>query len=293
MSVYQRPPKVVPGDRVGVAALSGWARPRRIRRGLKELRNLGFEPVPAANLESRDGVFGGSATERLNSFHELLRRPDLKAVFFLRGGHGVLPLLDSIDWDLVTREPRAYVGYSDLTPFLLEATRRSGRMTFHGPMVAVEFARGLEEIESRSLLAALGGRPLPAYELTGAAGGPAVEGMLLGGCLSLLASTVGTDFALKPEQPTVLFWEDVGEPYYRLDRMLTQMRLSGSVSAVTGMVIGRTGLEATELERLGRDFGRSFGSGLSSGHCKPNLTLPLGAEVRLDPANMKMEFELG
>jgi muramoyltetrapeptide carboxypeptidase len=238
-------------------------------------------------------VFGGSVAERLDCFHQLLLQPDLKAVFFVRGGHGVLPLLESIDWDLVTKEPRAYVGYSDLTPFLLETTRRSGLMTFHGPMVAVEFARGLEDIERRSLLAALDGSPLSSYELTGVAGGPAVEGVLLGGCLSLLASTVGTEFALKPEQPTVLFWEDVGEPYYRLDRMLTQLRLSGSVSAVSGMVIGRTGLEATELERLGRDFGRSFGSGLSSGHCKPNLTLPLGAEVRLDPSSRRIEFELG
>ena len=145
------------GDRVGVAALSGWAPPERVDRGLAALRSLGFEPVPAPNLGRRDGPFAGSDEERLEGFHRLAADPDVRAIFFLRGGHGVLRLLDRIDWELLATTPRAYVGYSDLTPLLLEVTRRTGQVTFHGPMVAVEMARGLGQAEEESLLGALRG----------------------------------------------------------------------------------------------------------------------------------------
>ena len=255
------------------------------------MRDLGFEPVLAPNLESRDGPFAGSDAERLEGFHRLAADPDIRSIFFLRGGHGVIRLLDHIDWQRFADIPRPYVGYSDLTPLLLEITRRTGRVTFHGPMVAVEMARGLSEVERSSLLVALGGAEPIEYPLEGPVGGKAVEGTLLGGCLSLLSSVAGTRYALACEEPTVLFWEDVDEPFYRIDRMLTQLRLSGSVSSLSGMVIGRTGLDRSELERLGRESGGSFAAGLSSGHCSPNLTLPLGSVVRLDPGRGRLEVE--
>lgn len=293
MPVPRWPPPPRPGDRVGVAALSGWARPERLERGLRSLRDLGFEPVLAPNIAARDGPFAGSDTERLEGFHRLAADPDIRALFFLRGGHGVLRLLDRIDWELLGAEPRAYVGYSDLTPLLLEITRRTGQVTFHGPMVAVELARGLLAAERRSLLDALGGERPIEYRGDGPTAGEPAEGRLLGGCLSLLSCAMGTDFALRTSGPTVLFWEDVDEPFYRVDRMLTQLRLSDRVCSLSGMVVGRTGLDRDELQRLGGDFGRTFVAGLSSGHCEPNLTLPLGAAVRVDPLAGRIEVAPG
>ena len=274
-----------------MAALSGSADRAALERGLEELRGLGFDPVQASNLRASDGPFAGDDQARLEGFHELAADPDLRAIFFLRGGHGVLRLLDGIDWGLLARHPRSYVGYSDLTPLLSQVVTRLGLTAIHGPMVAVEMARGLEPSERESLLTALAGEGTLRYQLAGPGRGPVVEAPLFGGCLSLLAATAGTEFAAGGEGG-ILFWEDVDEPFYRIDRMLTQLRLSGSVSSLSGMVIGQAELEPTELERLQSDFQGAFVAGLSSGHCSPNLPLPLGALARLDPGRQLLEIEL-
>lgn len=290
--MFRRPPPLAPGDRVGIAALSGWAAADRLHRGMAALEELGFVPIPADNASCRADGFAGSDTERLDGFHRLLADDDLDAIFFLRGGHGVLRLLDSLDWELLGRRPRAFVGYSDLTPLLLEISRRFGWVTFHGPMVGVELARGLTESERTSLTTQLGGGPAPGCELSEPTTGEPVEGVLWGGCLSLLCACLGTEFAAPPPPGAILFWEDVDEPFYRVDRMLTQLRLSGSVASLSGMVAGRTSLASVDLERLGRDMRVSFATGLSSGHCNPNLTLPLGATARLDPHRRRIDFDL-
>ena len=182
------PPPLRPGDAVGVAALSGPVDPDRLERGLGELRRLGYEPVKARNLGARRGFLAGSDEERLAAFHQMATNADLKAIFFARGGYGVPRLLPDIDWGLLARFPRAYVGYSDLTPFLLQVVERLGLVAFHGPMVAADMARGLGAEERESLVACLEGRFPQALALPFCAPGPAVEGPLLGGCLSLLVS---------------------------------------------------------------------------------------------------------
>lgn len=288
------PPPLGPGDRVGVAALSGGIEPEALEAGLETLRELGFEPVLAGNLEGGPGLFAGDDDRRLAAFHELLEQPGLGGVFFARGGHGLLRVLPRIDWQAVARRDLAWIGYSDLTPFLLEVVRRCGLATFHGPMVAVEMASGLRQLERDSLLARLAGElpaVLPVHGAVAADG--ECRGPLVGGCLSLLTATVGTPWA-PPLEGAILFWEDVDEPLYRLDRMLTQLRLSGSLQALRGMIVGdiRSPGAAFDfhptlpeiLEELAREHGWSLAFGCPSGHCRPNLTLPLGLEARLDVA---------
>ena len=294
------PPPAGPGDRVGVAALSGPVDPARLEAGLAALRRLGFEPVLAANLRSRDGLFAGGGTERLMAFHELAADPGLPVIFFARGGHGLLRVLPALDWDLLRRRPRAYVGYSDLTPFLLEVVRRLGLVTFHGPMVAADLARGLAPAEEESLLAALAGR-YPAVQPfsrwlreppAGSASGP-----LLGGCLSLLTSTLGTRFAPDLDR-ALLFWEDLNEPPYRVDRMLTHLGLSGNLANIAGMIVGhlengqRPAGEPPDWPLLVRGsvagFSWPLAWGLESGHVAPNRTLPLGLAARLDGGGLTL-----
>lgn len=291
------PPPVGPGDQVGVAALSGPVARDALERGLAELERLGFRPVPADNLASRHGLFAGSDEERLEAFHKLARRPDLGAIFFARGGHGVLRLIERIDWALLARFPRVYVGYSDLTPFLNSVVERLSLVSIHGPMVAVEMARGLRPAERIALLEVLRGE-LPATRrfrrrLVAGQG----EGRLVGGCLSMLVATLGTTFAPRLDN-RILFFEDVDEPPYRIDRMLTQLRLSGTLEGVRGVVIGGS-LPASgesvpggkgEARELLSAIGAPVVAGLASGHGSPNLALPLGLKARISGEDMRLIF---
>jgi muramoyltetrapeptide carboxypeptidase len=289
------PPPAGPGDRVGVAALSGPVDPARLEAGVAALRRLGFEPVLASNLLSRGGLFAGGDAERLAAFHALAADPELRAIFFARGGHGLLRLLPALDWDLLRRFPRAYVGYSDLTPFLLEMVRRLGLVTFHGPLVAADLARGLGAEEEESLLSALAGRypaeqPFARWLREGPASGP-----LLGGCLSLLTATLGTPFAPDLDRALV-FWEDLNEPAYRVDRMLTHLGLSGSLANIAGMIVGHLtdgqwpGNGLPDWPALVHDgvagFSWPLAWGLESGHVAPNRTLPLGLLARLESGRL-------
>ena len=303
------PPPVGPGDRVGVAALSGPVDPARLERGLAALAALGFEPVPARNLASRQGFLAGSDAERLAAFHELAADPDIAAILFARGGHGLLRLLPAIDWGLLARRPRAYVGFSDLTPFLLQVVRRLGLVAFHGPMVAADLARGMSPEDEASLLGALAGdvagveiplggwiRP-PALDRIE---GRTAAGPLAGGCLSLLTAVLGTPWA--PDLTgSLLFWEDVNEPAYRVDRMLTHLDLSDNLTGIQGMIVGHLDSEppagnpiasgvaggavtdwpAVVGEAVAR-FDWPVAWGLPSGHRAPNRTLPLGLPARLE-----------
>jgi muramoyltetrapeptide carboxypeptidase len=321
LSTVRLPPPAGPGDRVGVAALSGPVDPERLEQGLAALRGLGFEPVLADNAASRVGLFAGGDAARLAAFHRLAADRDLPAILFTRGGHGLLRVLPGIDWELLRRRPRAYVGYSDLTPFLLSVVRRLGLAAFHGPLVGGELARGLTGGEEESLLGALGGRypiELPLGGWLGDGRERAAAGPLLGGNLSLLTATLGTGWF--PElSGAVVFLEDVNEPPYKIDRMLTHLALSGNLDRIGGMIIGHldgsdglagaagsdgyagstgstgsTGSShsarpAGDPGRAGveliadnlRSFRWPLAWGLASGHRSPNLTLPLGLSARL------------
>lgn len=277
-----------------MAALSGPVNAERLERGIAALAGLGFEPVLADNLDLRSDLFAGDDRARLAAFHTLVRDRSLSAILFARGGYGLMRLLPEIDWDLLAARPRAYVGYSDLTPLLNEIPRRLGFAAFHGPMVAADLARGLQPEERLSLLTVLAGE-LPQI-LAGSAVANAectetVEGPLVGGCLSLLCATLATPWAPRLDG-AILLLEEVGEPSYRIDRMLTHLALSGSLTGVRGVVVGelegvdaRDGAPVPALERIARVVpGRAVLGGVPIGHAGPNRTVPLGLRARLDPA---------
>lgn len=273
-----------------MAALSGAVDAQRLEVGLEVLRELGFEPVRARNLTSRDAIFAGTDDERLEALHELADDPSLGAIVFARGGHGLLRLLPRIDWGRLGRIRRAWVGYSDVTPFLLALAVRERLVTFHGPMVAADLARGLSDIEAASFLAALEGRPSP-VPVEGFLRAGRARGVVVAGCLSLFSNCVGTRW-MPSLRGALLVLEDVGEPLYRVDRMLTHLALSGSLKGVSGFAFGHldgsdtegwtaSWLAARALE-LGRADGVPIAHGLPIGHNTPNLTLAVGALAVLD-----------
>lgn len=295
-----RPESLSARARIGVAALSGVVDPAALAAGIASLEGAGLDVRRAANLERREGLFAGTDDERLAGLHELAADPSIEAILFARGGHGVLRLLPRVDWELLARRPRWYVGYSDLTPFLAQVVGRLGWLALHGPMVAADPPLDRRELEG--LFQALRAESIPAVPVAGSDGDwGGVSAPLMGGCLSMLAATAGTEWAM-PTAGAVLFLEDVHEPLYRVDRMLQQLSLAGSFDGVRGIVLGS--FETPEGEphdpsallasvRDAAGGAAPIAWGCPSGHCRPNATLTLGAPVRLDPDRGRLEFAGG
>jgi muramoyltetrapeptide carboxypeptidase len=297
--VIRKPRALRPGDIVGVAAPAGPVDEARLHAGVAELERLGFAARVADGVLERRGFTAGTVDTRIQQLHDLLADDSVAAIVCARGGAGVMQLLPHLDRDLLERNPKLLVGYSDITLLHLEM-ERLGIASLHGPMVARELADGDDAYDRASLWHALTGAGAPYAshpdDLVSLAAGKG-EGVLRGGCLSLLAAAAGTPWALRTtDEPTLLFVEDVDEKPYRVDRMLRQLRASGALQGVTGVVFGDMkgctpgfdedySLEDVLLEALaGLDVPLALG--LSSGHTTlPNVTLPLGVRARLECGN--------
>lgn len=274
-----------------------------LEKGLAGLRELGFEVQASDGILERARFAAGSVERRLAELHGLFEDDAVAGIVCARGGAGAGWLLPRLDADLVRAHPKVFIGYSDITLLHLYLNQQ-GLVTFHGPMVAREFASGAY-LRSSFLWAVTGqGSPYATEpdELLPLRPGRA-EGRLRGGCLSLLAAASGTPWALRTEgEPALLFLEDVDEKPYRIDRLLMQLRQSGALEGVVGIVFGDMkgcsprldadfSLEDVVLEALaGLDIPVALG--LSSGHTShPFVTLPLGVKARLT-CGEETRFEL-
>ncbi len=304
MTVARKPRALKAGDVIGVAAPAGPVEEERLGRGVAELERLGFAVRVADGVLERKGFTAGTVENRLQQLHGLFADPAVAAIACARGGAGTIQLLPGLDRDLLRENPKVLLGYSDVTLLHLEMGRL-GVTSLHGPMVA----RGLDEGEGgyarTSLWHALTGEGTPYQsgedDLLPLADGTA-EGVLRGGCLSMLAAAAGTPWAMRPlDEPTILFLEDVDEKPYRVDRMLRQLRASGAFEGVAGVVFGDMKgcapgfdddytLEDVLLEALA-GLEVPVALGLSSGHTTlPNVTLPLGVRARLECGNGEARF---
>eukprot|EP01034_Spumella_vulgaris_P007897 gene7897-10057_t len=190
---------------------------------------------------SKDALKGA----RIGILHEGLGKdPEIDAIFCLRGGYGTPRLLDSVDFELLAANPKPFVGYSDITALHLAISRYAGFVTFHGPMLNADLLGDKQQPTESSLFSLLRGQlgagsvlahPV-AYPLTTIEPGIAC-GRLLGGNLSMIAAVMGTPFELDAEG-IILFIEDVNEPIYRIDRLLTHLRLAGKLAQVRGVLVG-------------------------------------------------------
>jgi len=267
----------------------------RLRVGILALEAFGYEVELAAHALTRGPLyFAGSPEERVADLMAAFADPSVDAIFAGRGGYGSNWLLEQIDWEKIARGPKkAFVGYSDLSFLLGELVERCGIRALHGPMVAADFARE-NGVHRASLKAALAGE---AYEV-GAAEGlrclkpGSASGVLVGGCLSILVSLLGTKFEPKTEGK-LLFLEDVGAKPYQVDRMLWQLRAAGKLEGVTGIVFGQM-LDCVSPGAPGRlleeailsaldGFHGPIGIGLASGHVRgENVTLAMGARAEFE-----------
>jgi muramoyltetrapeptide carboxypeptidase len=293
VNAWTRPRALRPGDLVGVCAPAGAIDPGRLERGVAALEALGYRVRVTPAAAGRFRFNSGTPEERLADLMSLLEDDEVAAIVSARGGAGSGWLMPHVGEEILRAHPKAIVGYSDLT-FLHLRCNRARLVSFHGPMVAWELATG--HYDRASLAWALTGQGTPYAsepgELEILRPGQA-KGRLRGGCLSILAAAAGTPWALTTEgEDTILFLEDVDERPFRIDRMLMQLRQSGALDGVRGIVFGDMkgcsprldagyGLEDVLRGALdGLDV--PIALGVSSGHtASPNVTLPLGVQARL------------
>ena len=272
--------------------------PERFEQGMAALAALGVQARPAVHALARSPLyFAGSAAERLADLHSAYGDPAVSVIMATRGGYGSNYLLDQIDWSLLAAHPKSFIGYSDLTGLLCALVDRCAQTALHGPMLAADFARP-DGIHLPSLRAALRGESYllgPAEALATLQPGSA-EGVLYGGCLSILVSLLGTPFEPQTEGK-LLFLEDVGAKPYQIDRMLWQLRAAGKLDRVSGIVFGEMldcaspGAPAELLEQAIRSalsgFDGPVAFGLTSGHVSgQNVTLAMGRRARLCAAEL-------
>lgn len=266
------------------------------------LRARGHELRVFPGVGEREGYLAGDDQVRLKDLHDAFADPEIDGILCLRGGYGSPRLLDSIDFDLIRRHPKPFVGYSDITALHLAINRYAGLVTFHGPMLNADLLGNKQQPTESSLFSLLSGHAQAGavlhhpdgYRLAALVPGSA-SGRLLGGNLSMICATVGTPYEID-SAGAILFIEDVNEPLYRVDRLLTHLRLAGKLQALNGVLVGDfAGVDDQALASLLKQTFEPLGipvlSGWRSGHCDPNLTLPLGARVRLDVDQRQLVLE--
>lgn len=295
MAVPLRKPLAIPKDAAwAVLSPASYAKPERIEKGTESLSSLGFRAWPSAHMNLRGPQYlAGTAADRLSDLHCAFADPEIAALICTRGGYGVNYLLDGLKLDLIGSHPKPLFGYSDMTCVQTWLLDQLGLPTFHGPMVAADFALQ-DGVHLPSLMAAISGKP---YSV-GAEEGLRVlrpgraTGTLYGGCLTLLASSLGTRYASNTEGK-LLFFEDVGTKPYQVDRMLRQLILAGKLEGVTGIIFGEMldcqspGTSESFLDevilRVLQDFQGPIAIGLRSGHVsRSNVTLLFGTQAELN-----------
>ncbi|MDZ7372030.1 MAG: LD-carboxypeptidase [candidate division KSB1 bacterium] len=289
----QKPPRLQAGDLIGIVSPSGFLSDDRIKRlesGIARLQEMGFRVRTGRRLFDRKRYLAGKDADRAADLNEMLRDPAVKAVLCSRGGFGAARILDAVDYKAVRRHPKILISFSDGTALQSALYVRSRLVTFSG-LMAVELAEAsMESLEIwRTMLSRdTTGMVLESPTFRTVIGGVS-EGILLGGCLSILVSLLGTPF-MPDLSGTLLVLEDVGEPLYRIDRFLTQLRLSGALKGVSGVVFGtfvsEPAVSIEELAEVAYEHLSSTGipvfCGLPYGHFPQRLTLPFGVRAELD-----------
>ena len=266
----------------------------RLERGVQVLERWGLRVMLGDGIRARQAYLAGEDGVRRSDLQRMLDDPTVRALFCARGGYGSQRIVPAIDWDAVRDDPKPVVGYSDVTA-VHGALARAGVASFHGPMVATDLARGLTASSVDALWSAIAdGGAAPVAPVPTAIRGGRARGRLLGGCLSVFVTTLGTPWAVDTTG-AVLFLEDVHEWPYRLDRLLLQLRQAGTFDRVAGVVCGTlatcpsaNGVDPFDVVRDAfTDAPFPVGFGLPAGHSSAesdveNLTLPLGIDVELD-----------
>lgn len=291
-----KPPALRRGDTVGIVAPASYFKREDFEAGCDALRRMGYKPVYDQSIFERDLYFAGALARRARELQEMFHRDDVKAILCARGGYGSNYLLPELDLKEIGASPKIFMGYSDVSSLLTYICDSAHMVTFHGPMVTKDFAPP-EGLDLASWHAALEGRTDWALDFGADSGVKSLldgsaEGLLYGGCLSMLVESLGTPYEIHTED-TILFIEDLATKPYQIDRMLMHLKLAGKLAEVRGIIFGEMldcvqapnqGFTLEEVVmRIVGDLNVPVAYGVRSGHVsRQNITLPIGVQVLLD-----------
>ncbi len=305
MTRLLKPERLCLGDTIGIIApASAPPDPKAVDLAAVALEKFGFRPKLGKNVRARLGFLAGTDRERAADVMQMFTDKKVKAIICLRGGYGASRILDRLDYAVIRRNPKIFAGYSDITALHFALAKKANLISIHAPMLNGELqAKDLPEFTRKSFFKtvmeakAAGGICNGYQEKTATilCGGVA-EGRLIGGNLSLICSAIGTPF-IPSLKGTILFFEDISEKPYRLDRMLTQLLNGGILKQVAGVAVGvnrkcddHSANKTGEYRQSAADVVKERLSslrvpvvtGLPFGHVDLNATLPVGVKARLD-----------
>jgi muramoyltetrapeptide carboxypeptidase len=288
-------------DTIGLIAPASPGPKERLQKAKEKIEALGFKvKIGDSCYGTYGGYLTGTPEERVEDLHRMFADEEVNAVMCLRGGYGTPQLLPYLDFDLISRHPKLFIGYSDITALHIAFLQNAGLVTLHGPMGSSDFAEGLDDFTIDSIMRALT-EEQPLGEIVNPAGFPMhcmVEGKaggaIVGGNLSLICALMGTPYELDTKGK-LLFLEDVGEEPYRVDRMLTQLALAGKFEDAAGIIFGTwTDCEANKhpdgfsveevLTNIIKPYGKPTIFNVQAGHNLPMITLPFGVHASMDAA---------
>lgn len=292
-----KPKKLKKGDTIGILAVSGRIKEyENIENAKKFLINEGYNVVISDTCETQHEYQAGKDDEDcINALHTFFLNPQIDAILCARGGYGTLKLLDKIDWNVIKDNPKIFAGYSDITILLNMIYRKTGLITFHSPMANGDFGQEIEEYTKKGFFNCLKGK-IDKIEADGTVYYEGrTEGILWGGNLSSLASLCGIDFI--PDEELILFLEDLNEPTYKIDKMLTQLfNIEKIKTNVRGIAFGEfKDCDKRELKNLLKEFANKHKIPMCDGfkitHSKIKDTIPVGIKATLNSNNRTIEFK--
>jgi muramoyltetrapeptide carboxypeptidase len=299
-----KPRALRPGDTIAIIAPASNVKRADVETGSESLRRAGYRTTYLDSIFDRDVYFAGTAERRMRELEEMFERDDVRAIVCARGGYGANYLLNRIRLEKIKSHPKVFVGYSDLTCLLTYFIDAAGLVSFHGPMAAKDWNHdgGVDLSSWQSALSQSSPWDVPINsEATGLLDGDA-EGILYGGCLSILVASLGTPFEIKTHGK-ILFLEDLAAKPYQIDRMLMQLKLGGHLDAVRGIFFGEMvdcvqsatqdyTLQEVILRVVG-DLGVPVAFGLKSGHVSSrNITLPFGVQAALSVRGREVNLKI-
>jgi muramoyltetrapeptide carboxypeptidase len=301
-----KPPALRPGDTVGIVAPASNVKRGDLEAGCEGLRRAGYRPIYSDSILDQDLYFAGSVERRARELEEMFVRDDVRAIICARGGYGANYLLEALDLEKIKAHPKIFVGYSDVTTLLTYFADTAGMISFHGPMVAKDWLHE-DGVDLASWQAALSETKAWEPDLGAGSGASglvegAAEGILYGGCLSILVASIGTPYEINTAG-TILFLEDLAAKPFQIDRMLMQLKLGGKLDGVRGIVFGemrecmQTANQSYTLEevvsRIVGELGVPVAYGVRSGHVTArNITLPIGVRAGLTVGGGRVSLKL-